>query len=112
MSLDPTAVIYNSFYAVQPELNASKYEIVLSFFKNYCEDDATAESFALFLFKISELSDVDVLELLDTFQGDTEMQISATMAYYLNTLNRNKIILYGIDNILGPIMSVQRNIVE
>jgi hypothetical protein len=115
MALDYTVKIFDQFYNLDLVVNASEYEIVYSFFKEYSSDDAVAKSFTDTLFRISNETQIAVLDLLTTFQNtgsDSEkIKISLTMAYYLNSLS-NKTVLYGVNQVLVPNNNVQRNIIQ
>lgn len=110
---DSTTRIYDAFYDLQIEPPAGQYEVVNSFFNNYCSDQRTSEAFTTNLFRISLLTGTDVFTLLNSFKGaQNSMQITLTMAYYLNSINPHKAVLYGVNNLLVPVTSVQRNIVQ
>lgn len=110
---DSTTRIYDAFYDLQIEPPAGQYEIVNAFFNQYCSDQRTSESFTVNLFRISLLTGTDVLTLLDSFKGARDsMQINLTMAYYLNSINPHKAVLLGFSNVLVPVFSTQRNIVQ
>lgn len=110
---DSTNAIYDAFYDFQIEPPAGQYEIVNSFFNQFTDNQITSEAFTVNLFRIATLSGVNVLTLLESFKGATSsMQINLTMAYYLNSINDNKAVMFGFNNILQPVQSVQRNIVQ
>jgi hypothetical protein len=110
---DITTQIYDAFYDLQIEPPAGQYEIVNSFFNQYCSDQRTSEAFTVNLFRVALLTGTDVLSLLDTFRGAKDnMQITLTMAYYLNSINPHKAVMLGVNNLLVPVNSVQRNIVQ
>jgi hypothetical protein len=110
---DITNVIYDAFYDFQIEPPAGQYEIVNSFFNKFTNDQQTSEAFTVNLFRIATLTGVNVLTLLESFKSTTStMQINLTMAYYLNSINDNKAIMFGYNNVLSPVQSVQRNVVQ
>ena len=110
---DITNVIYDAFYDFQIEPPAGQYEIVNSFFNQYTNNQQTSEAFTVNLFRIATLSGVNVLTLLESFKGaSSTMQINLTMAYYLNSINENKAVMFGFNNVLSPVQSVQRNVVQ
>lgn len=111
MAQDITVRIYDQFYNLDLAVNADEYEVVLSFFKQYCSTLKTAESFTQTLFRISNELQENVLDLLNTFEGSDSLKVSLTMAYYLNN-NSNKTVMFGVNNVLKPVESVQRNVVQ
>lgn len=107
MANNSVSDVYQSSMAI----NADKYDIVLSFFKEHTTTEITAQAFAENLFLIAEQSDIDVLELLETFVGGDALKVTATMAFYLNSFS-DKTVMYGVSNIIQPNNKVARNIVE
>ena len=98
MALDYTVKIFDQFYDLNLVVNANEYEIVYSFFKSNVVDQSTAKSFTETLFRIANVTQIPILELLQSFQSADAMKISLTMAYYLNTLV-SKTVMYGVNNI-------------
>jgi|TARA_R110000868_G_scaffold399579_1_gene673411 hypothetical protein len=111
MAVDTTVKIFDQFYNLNLVVNADQYEIVYSFFKEYTSSIATAQSFTTTLFLIANQTQSNVLELLQTFEGSDKLKVSLTMAYYLNSVS-NKTVMFGVNNILVPNNTVQRNILQ
>lgn len=111
MAQDYTVKIFDQFYNLNLVVDASDYEIVLSFFDGYTIDKDAAKSFTETLFRISNLTQIPVLDLLQSFQGADAMKINLTMAYYLNSVS-NKTTLFGVTNVAAPNNIVSRNIVQ
>ena len=110
---DPTTRIYDAFYDLQISPPAGQYEVVNAFFNQYCDDQKTSEAYTVNLFRIAYLTATDVFTLLNSFKGaQNTMQITLTMAYYLNSINPHKAVMYGVNNVLVPVASVARNIVQ
>lgn len=110
---DLTVKIFNNFYDLDLVINASEYEVVLSYFKGTTNDESTAKSFTETLFRVSNITQISVLELLQTFQTNepNKMKVMLTMAYYLNSIS-NKTVMYGASNTVTPNQIVARNIVQ
>lgn len=108
---DQTVQIFDNFYSGKFSVNANEYEIVRSFFAGYTTNSKIASSYTETLFRISNDSGIDVLTLLDTFQGSDAMKVTLTLAYYLNSAS-DKTVLYGISSIISPMTTVQRNIIQ
>lgn len=111
MAVDTTVKIFDQFYNLDLVVNADQYEIVYSFFKGYTSSIVTAQSFTTTLFLIANQTQSNVLELLQTFEGSDKLKVSLTMAYYLNSVS-NKTVMFGVNNILVPNNTVQRNILQ
>lgn len=111
MSTDITVRVFDQFYDLDLVVNADQYEIVYSFFKNYTSNIATARSFTQTLFRIANETQVNVLDLLKTFQGSDKLKVTLTMAYYLNNIS-NQTVLFGVNNVVVPNETVQRNIIQ
>ena len=111
MAVDTTVKIFDQFYDLDLVVNADQYEIVYSFFKGYTSSISTAKSFTSILFLISNQTQINVLELLETFEKSDKLSISLTMAYYLNSVS-NKTVMFGVNNVMIPNNTVQRNIVQ
>lgn len=113
MAADSTVSTFDQFYDFKLNVGADQYEVVYSFFKAYTNSTNTAQSFTSTLFAIADKTDINVLDLLETFKtasGDS-IKVSLTMAYYLNSIN-DKTVMYGVNNLLAPNNLVQRNIVQ
>lgn len=111
MALDYTVRVFDQFYNTDLSVNGNDYEIVYSFFKGFSSDITVAKSFTETLFRISNITKINVLELLDSFESSDSMKVSLTMAYYLNSLG-NKTVMYGVSNTISPNQVIQRNIVQ
>lgn len=112
MSQDYTVRIFNQFYNLDLTVNGSEYELVKSFFDEYTSDEKVSKSFTDTLFRIATETQISVLELLNTFESSDKLKVNLTMAYYLNSISKNKTLLYGVTNPMKPNESVQRNIVH
>lgn len=112
-SLDNTVKIFDGFYNNSLVVDASKYDIVRSYFVKVCDNETIANNFTAVLFRIAQESNVDVLFLLDEISGNAnnnKMDLTTIMAYYLNSF-KSKTSLYGVAVIVKPIQPVARNVV-
>jgi hypothetical protein len=107
---DYTVRIFNQFYNLDIRVNSSEYEIVKSYFDQYTSDEEVSKSLTETLFRISTETKVSVIELLDTFDFDDKLKVNLTLAYYLNSISKNKTVLYGVNQLIKPNDNVQRNI--
>ena len=109
--LDTTVRVFDQFYNTDLIINSNEYDVVYSYFKEYMPSAAVAKSFTETLFRISNLTNVNALDLLATFESGDKMKVVLTMAFYLNSVS-NKTVLFGLSNLLAPNNLVQRNIVQ
>ena len=108
--LDLTVRVFDSFYNFEASISADVYEVVHSYFRSVCETTNIADNFTAMLFRIAAITGKDATLLLSNIQGNTKLETSALMAYYLNSL-KSKTTLYGVSVVPAPNESVQRNIV-
>lgn len=109
MATDYTVKVFDEFYNLDLVVSAEEYEIVYSYFRGYLSNDSTAKNFTEILFRISNITQIPVLELLQTFQTGNNPSISRTLAYFLNSVS-NKVVLFGVNNTVAPNQLVGRNI--
>lgn len=108
--LDNTVKIFDKFYSSEVTVNASEFDVVYSYFKSVCQSENTAKNFTAIIFRIASYTGESVTTLLEYVQGKTGLQLTATMAYYLNSL-KSKTTLYGVANVPIPNNNIQRNII-
>lgn len=110
-SIDQTIRIFDEFYGFDLLVNGNEFDIVNSYFKSVCENEKIAGNFTVYLFRISQETNVPVLDLLNNIQGLDKMKMNAFITYYLNSF-KSKTTLYGISTILQPNQAIARNIVQ
>lgn len=110
MAVDYTVKIFNPFYNLNLVVNANEYEVVYSFFAGKFSSAAAAKSFTENLFMVANDTQISVMELLQSFEGQDSVKINLTMAYYLNSLG-SKNVLYGVENVAAPNDLVLRNVI-
>lgn len=108
---DLTVRIFDTFYDLDLVVDASQYEIVLSYFSSLTSDRDVAETYSQILFAISTSTGQYVLDLLEEFKAIPDLlTVSATMAYYLNVYG-SKYMLNGVSNTSVPSEWYQRNVI-
>lgn len=107
---DNTIKTFDQTYNDTLTINGSEYDIVYSYFRSISETTTIANNFTLYLFRISVVTGISVIELLENFKGKPNLEVNGIMAYYLNSMKSNTI-LYGIKQVPTPNQTVQRNIV-
>lgn len=111
-ALDQTVKIFDSFYAVKLEINGNEYDIVHGYFRSVCETKNIADNFTAVLFRISQETGIDALELLAFIKGtNTKLEMNKVICYYLNSF-KSKTSLYGVGQVPAPNQPVARNIVQ
>jgi len=110
-SMDQTVRIFDSFYAITLQINGNEYDIVHGYFVSICPTKTIANNFTAVLFRVSQETGIDALDLLDQIKGKKKMEMNQIFAYYMNSF-KSKTSLYGIGIIPKPNLPVARNIIQ
>lgn len=103
--------IVDNFYNESITVDASRWEVVYSFFAGNSPNRETAETFASLLFRIAREGDIDVMDLLASLKGSNgRLEMNQLICFYLNSF-RPKTALYGVGTVPAPNETVQRNVV-
>jgi hypothetical protein len=108
-NVDLSARVFDTFDAPQIQLDANEYDVVSSFFESIFTDQTAARNLTLTFFTIAEQTKTPVLTLLDEVIDQNAIQLTATMAYYLNGL-RSPSTLLGVNSSVTPNFYTARNI--
>ena len=108
-NLDTTVRIFDQFYSYDVNVPAQEYDAVLSFFRSVFGTTQAAENFTVSLFRISEQSNIPVMDLLQQIEGQDQTQLTLTLAYYLNNI-RSASTLLGLNSPTVPNYYVARNV--
>ena len=106
---DRTIKIFDQFYAYETTVATDEYDAVNSYFKSVFGTAEAAGNFTVTLFRIAQQSDIPVMNLLEQIQGQTQAELTLTLAYYINGL-RSKATLLGINASVTPNYYVARNV--
>lgn len=109
-NLDRTVRIFDEFYKYDTVVDENEYDIVYAFFKSVFSEELAAKNFTISLFQVADQSKIPVLELLAEIQGQDQLQLTATLAYYLNNLRSNATLL-GLSAPVVPNYYAARNII-
>lgn len=109
-NLDATVRIFDQFYRYEVNVPAAEYDIVYSFFRSTM-DAKVAGNMTSALFQVSSDTKVPVLELLDTMKGQSGLDLTVSMAYYLNTI-RSRATLLGVNAQVVPNYYAARLIIQ
>lgn len=107
--IDQTVLIFDNFYDYSANVPAQEYDVVLSFFASVFKTRKAAENFTTTLFRIAEETNVNALTLLQSMEGQSEIELNVTMAYYLNSL-RSPATLLGVLEPTVPNFYTARNV--
>lgn len=107
--LDQTVKVFDEFYGFNLVVNGDEYDVVHSYFVGVCSTKQIADNFTVYLFRISQETDIPVLTLLNYIKGLEKMEMNAVITYYLNTF-KSKTSLYGFGVLPQPNTPVARNI--
>lgn len=110
-SIDLSVQIFDNFYRYRDSVPAQEYDIVLSYFRSVFSTLNQAKNFTTTLFRVSSLSGIPAMTLLEQIQasGNNLPQVTLTFAYYLNTIQSASTML-GVKTPYTPNFYVARNI--
>ena len=106
---ESTITIFDNFFKKQIKINAAEYDQINAYFRSQLSEDTIANDFTAVIFEIAQGYNQSPLELLDSIKGQSGVELSATLAYYLNGL-RSKATLLGVTAIQQPNVYAARNI--
>jgi len=106
---DQTVRIFDNFYNYEVTVPQLEYDAVFSFLRSTFGSAEAAANFTISVFRISQESDIPVMDLLQDFQGQTAIQLTVTLCYYLNNL-RSPSTLLGVNVTTVQNFYVARNV--
>ena len=107
--IDQTVKIFDRFYSYEVDVPSLEYDAVYSFFRSIYGTNESAGNFTVSLFRVSQSSDIPVMDLLQQMQGLNQAELNLTLAYYLNNI-RSPSTLLGINATTTPNYYVARNV--
>lgn len=107
--IDLSARIFNNFYGVNVAVSDEEYSVVNSFFRSIFENERSADNMTVTFFYISQATGIPVLELLNQVSNQNAIEVTATMAFYLNGL-RSPATLLGVNSTVTPNYYTARNV--
>ena len=108
-AVDLTVRVFDDFYNFSIEVDANTWDIVNSYMLSVFRTPDAAENFSTTLFRIADETEVPVLDILAQLQGLDTIQLTITLAYYLNGL-RSPATLLGVNEPVTPNAYVARNV--
>lgn len=107
--IDLSARVFDDFNASTIEVDGNEYDVVNSYFVSVFADPYQAQNLTTTFFQIAQATNTPVLTLLAQVEGQDAVQLTATMAYYLNGL-RSPSTLLGINTPVLPNFYTARNV--
>jgi hypothetical protein len=104
-----TVKVFDRFYTFEIEVPVDQYDAVLSYFNRTFKDILAAKNFTVSLFQVADYSKRPVMDILAEIQGQDQLQLSATLCYYLNNQRSNATLL-GINALVTPNFYAARNV--
>lgn len=108
-SVDLSARVFNDFNEYQVQVDSNEFDAVNSYFQSIFSDKNSALNLTSTFFQIAQQTNIPVLTLLDQVAGQSAIELTATMAYYLNGL-RSPSTLLGINGPVVPNFYTARNV--
>jgi hypothetical protein len=108
-NLDRTVRIFDNFYKFELNVPVDEYDLVHSYFLKTMSNKQAAANFTVSLFQVAYSTKISPLVLLDEFNGATGVNLSATLAYYLNQI-RSRATLLGVGVAVVPNQYAARNV--
>lgn len=106
---DPTVRVFDDFNQRELVIDQNSYDSVYSFFAGIFASKEQAGNFTLAVFQITEDSGTPIENLLQELATQNTIQITSTLAYYLNNQRSNTTLL-GITTVPTPNQYTARNI--
>lgn len=110
-NLDQTVRIFDQFYQFEQSVPAAEYDVVYSYFLSVMSNATVAGNFAGSMFQVAKETKIPPLTLLAEFKGLSGVNLSASLAYYLN-LVRSRAALLGIGVATVPNFYAARAVIQ
>ena len=107
--VDLSARVFNNFNEYQIQVDSNDFDTVNSYFQSIIADKTAATNLTSTFFQVAQQTNTPVLTLLAQAEGQTAIEITATLAYYLNGL-RSPSTLLGINGPVVPNFYTARNV--
>lgn len=110
-NIDQTVRVFDSFYRYEANVPADQYDLVNSYFVSVMSTRQAANNFTDSLFRVADQTRIPVMDLLQSIQGQSGMELNVSMAYYLNNIRSNAT-LVGIGTPASQNFYVARCVVQ
>lgn len=92
-NVDLTVRIYDQFYNYEQFVSSEEYDVVYSYMRSVFTTDLAAGNFTVALFRIADQTNVNVITVLQSLQGQNQIELTQTLCYYLNNLRSGSTLL-------------------
>ena len=106
---DLSVRIFDTFYSYDVNIPAEEYDVVHTYFLSVMTTRQAAGNFTVSLFRVAQDTGINPLTLLKEFQGLNGISLSASLAYYLNSI-RSRATLLGVGTPVTPNFYQARNV--
>lgn len=106
---DLSVRIFDSFYDYDVNIPAEEYDVVHTYFLSVMTTRQAAGNFTVSLFRVAQDTGINPLTLVKEFQGLNGVSLSASLAYYLNSI-RSRATLLGVGTPVTPNFYQARNV--
>lgn len=107
--LDLSVRIFDDFNNVIVEVDSNEYDVVNSYFESIFTATDAAANLTNTFFRISYATGISVQTLLAQVAGQNSIELTSTMAYYLNGM-RSPSTLLGVSSPVTPNYYTARNV--
>ena len=111
LNLDQTVRVFDQFYTFDTSVPAAEFDVVNSYFLSVMGSRQAADNFTVALFQVAQSTQIAPLTLLNEFQGLNGVNLSASLAYYLNQI-RSRATLLGVGVVPTPNFYAARAVVR
>lgn len=111
LNQDLTVRVFDRFYKYEASVPASEWDLVYSYFRSVMTTDRAASNFSSALFRVAQETDTPAQTLLQAFRGTSGIQLTVTLAYYLNLI-RSRATLLGVSAPVIPNINAARAVLQ
>lgn len=111
LNQDLTVRVFDRFYKYEASVSASEWDLVYSYFRSVMTTDRAASNFSSALFRVAQETDTPAQTLLQAFRGTSGIQLTVTLAYYLNLI-RSRATLLGVSAPVIPNINAARAVLQ
>ena len=96
------------------QISADLYDQVYSYFKSIAATPGIAATYTTLVFQIASQTGSSIDEILKDFKSldPSNMKMTSSLAYLLNSNSTTKTLLHGVIEPLTPNMAVLRNVIQ
>lgn len=107
--VDLSVRVFDNFYGQSIQVPTNEYDAVNSALRNIFSATETADTFTEEIFRIANINQEPALTILAQIQNQNEIELTATVAYLLNSI-RSPSTLLGINAVSTPNIWAARNV--